>query len=314
MGSPRATFSSPRGSRSRPIDGSPARRPHHDSACSDRIPRCRRCRGPRPRKGRTGSARGSRRLDWTWGWPRPLNFARPQEAFVDALPGIGLLRWVLEVGGSFPTARGRGVGTQGPQPPRGRSGNQSVFREALLDAGRWFKRLHVAVELGCSLRARVPKQPGSIVEDHPDLLELHREARPQDAEVALDPDLPEHLVADAVPSIAAVKAPRNPGLKFLSVLTSLGASHRRGAWRGSFPRRAAPWSRSCHPHPTAGSSSTRTSATWCDIRPGRRRAHGEPRPGLDLRQGPVPDGARGQYSLSKAWRRSRTRASRTISP
>ena len=205
-------------------------------------------------------------------------------------------------------------GRRAPQPPRGRSGNQSVFREALLDAGRWFKRLHVAVELGCSLRARVPKQPGSIVEDHPDLLELHREARPQDAEVALDPDLPEHLVADAVPSIAAVKAPRNPGLKFLSVLTSLGASHRRGAWRGSFPRRAAPWSRSCHPHPTAGSSSTRTSATWCDIRPGRRRAHGEPRPGLDLRQGPVPDGARGQYSLSKAWRRSRTRASRTISP
>src|SRR5207244_6856151 len=93
-----------------------ARRPHHDSACTDRIPRSRRCRGPRPRNDRTGNARGSRRLDWTWGWPRPHNFARPQETFVNAFPRIGLLRWVLELVGSFPTSVRRGVGTQGFEP------------------------------------------------------------------------------------------------------------------------------------------------------------------------------------------------------
>src|SRR5207249_274687 len=51
-------LSSPQGSRSRPIGSSLARRLHHDTACTDRIPQCRRCRGPRPRNDRTGSARG----------------------------------------------------------------------------------------------------------------------------------------------------------------------------------------------------------------------------------------------------------------
>src|SRR5207247_11127673 len=96
-------------------------------------------------------------------------------------------------------------GRRAPHPILRMSGNQAVFRQTLLDAGPRFQRPRVAVELGRGLRARVPEQPGSIVQNHPDILELHREARPQDAEVALDPGLPEHLVADAVPSIAAVR-------------------------------------------------------------------------------------------------------------
>src|SRR5207302_9794138 len=56
--------------------------------------------------------------DWTGhgGGLDPIHFARPQEAFVDAPPRIGLLRWVLELGGSFPTSVRRGVGTQGFEP------------------------------------------------------------------------------------------------------------------------------------------------------------------------------------------------------